>query len=112
MRRRNIEKALPGCIHCQSEMAITSITIGDIEARAWKCVKCGEEIIHPEDAQLALIQSKLKKGIKVKVGLLNKAPYVRFPKEFGSLVHKGDEVSIFLEGPDEIKLKVRHVSCA
>ena len=99
---------IPKCIHCQINMDTIEIMLGEVQARAWRCPKCGEEIIHPEDAQRALLEAKLRKGIKVKVGMLNQAPYVRFPKAFETVIHKGDEVSIILEGPDEIKLKVNH----
>jgi len=108
MKRRNLMKAIPKCINCKVNMKSTTIKLGQAKADAWRCPKCKEELIHPEVAQRALLESKLRKGVKVKVGQLNKAPYVRFPKEFEVVVKKGDEVFIFLEGKDEIKLKVKH----
>ena len=99
---------IPKCIHCQIGMTQSVIKLGTIDALAWRCPQCSEEIINPEDAEQALLEAKLRKGITVKVGTLNKAPYVRFPKAFESVIHKGDEVAIILDGPDEIRLKVTH----
>lgn len=108
MKRRKLEDAKPICAVCRKGMDPIKLKIGEMGARAWRCPKCGEEIIHPEDAQLALIMAQLKKGMVVKVGILNDAPYVRFPKDFGHIIRKGDIVSIFMETTDEIRLKVRH----
>ena len=108
MKKRNLKNAVPMCINCNIIMKHTIIKLGEVKADAWRCPKCKEEIIHPDVAQRALLESKLRKGVKVKVGQLNKAPYVRFPKEFEAVVKKGDEVFVFLEGKDEIKLKVKH----
>jgi hypothetical protein len=76
-------------------MKPNSIRLGGIHVRSWRCPKDGEEILHPEDAEFALTINKLRRhGIKVKVGILNKAPYIRFPKEFNTLLQKGDEVTV------------------
>lgn len=108
MKERKLENGMPVCVTCGKKMKTAKVTISGNDVRAWRCSKCGEEIIHPEDAQLALILAQLKEGVEVKVGMLNEAPYVRFPKDFGHLIHKGDIVSIFLETANDIRLKVKH----
>jgi DNA-directed RNA polymerase subunit RPC12/RpoP len=108
LKERKLEDGTPVCITCSKKMKAVKVTISGTEARAWRCSKCGEEIIHPEDAQLALILAQLKEGVEVRVGILNEAPYVRFPKDFNHIIHKGDVVSIILETENDIRLKVRH----
>lgn len=111
MKDTKLEDGVPKCIACKQNMKVVNVKLGNNPLRAWRCSKCGEEIIHPVDAQKALVLAKLKKRHDVKVGILNRAPYVRFPKEFGNVVHKGDVISILLESPKDIRLKVKHVSC-
>ncbi len=108
MKERKLENGTPVCVTCEEEMKAVKATISGTDVRAWRCSKCGEEIIHPEDAQRALTIAQLKEGVEVKVGMLNEAPYVRFPKDFEYLIHKGDIVSIIPEAEDVIKLKVKH----
>jgi hypothetical protein len=108
MRPRKLEDAKPVCAVCKKGMEPVKLKIGEIDARAWRCPKCAQEIIHPEDAQLALIMAQLKKGVDIKVGTLNDAPYVRFPKDFGHIIQKGDIITVFMEAADEIRLKVKH----
>ena len=112
MKRRKLEDAKPICAVCRKGMEPIKLKIGEIEARAWRCPKCGQEIIHPEDAQLALIMAQLKKGVEVKVGILNDAPYVRFPKDFGNIIHKGDIITVFMETTSEIKMVVKRAETA
>ena len=107
MKPRKLEDAKPICAVCKKGMDAITLKVGEIDARAWRCPKCGQEIIPPEDARLALIMTQLKKGVEVKVGMLNDAPYVRFPKDFGRIIRKGDIVSIFMETASEIRLKVK-----
>ena len=74
--------------------------------RAWKCGSCGEEIAHPLDAQAALSLNKLKCGVGLKVGELNKAPYVRFTKDFSVVLRKGAHAVATLLSPTEIRIKL------
>ena len=112
MKERKLDDGMPICIMCDIKMKPVKVTLSDNEVRAWRCSKCSEEIIHPEDAQLALIMAQLKKGVEVKVGILNEAPYVRFPKSFSHVIQKGDVVSIFLETANDIRLKIKHTESA
>ena len=85
----------PYCFRCGNSMKPKSIRLGGISVRAWRCPKDGEVILHPDDAELALMLNKLRRqGVKVKIGTLNKAPYIRFPKEFSRILVKGDEVVV------------------
>ena len=93
------------CFKCGSPMNDSTIKLGDVNVRSWRCSKCGEEVLHPEDAQKALFINKLKKrGITLKVGILNKAPYIRFPKAFLDILNKGDEVEIKVSSKNEIRI--------
>lgn len=109
---RPISEATPACIRCGLLMRAGSITLQGIRVKSWRCPKDGEELIEPQGAERALVLNKLRRGIEVKVGELNGAPYVRFTKEFEGFVHKGDTASIVLAAPDEIRLKLRHSHAA
>lgn len=84
------------CIKCGGWAEEITLVVDGFRMRAWKCNKCGEEYLHPEDAEKALILSKYKKGIKVKVGALGESTIVRIPKELAHVLGltKGKEVEI------------------
>jgi ribosomal protein L37AE/L43A len=103
---RELEKGKPICIKCKKVMKQTKIRLGETKVRAWRCSKCGEELIHPLDAEEALLLAKLKKGVKLKVGVLNKAPYIRFPKEFSKLLRKGEIISVAAKAPNQLSVKI------
>jgi hypothetical protein len=95
LRKKFMIGPKPHCFRCGTSMKPRAIRLGGISVRAWRCPKDGEEILHPDDAELALTLNKLRRqGVKVKIGILNKAPYIRFPKEFGRILVKGDEVIV------------------
>lgn len=103
---RDMERGKPICIKCKKAMVPTEIKLGEITTRAWRCTRCREELIHPLDAEQALLLAKLRKGIKVKVGWLNRAPYLRLPKEFSKLLRKGDVISVTASSTDKLFLKI------
>jgi hypothetical protein len=97
------------CFQCGTSMKPSSMILGEISVRSWLCPKCGEEVLHPDDAQKALFINKMKKrGVKLKVGILNKAPYIRFPKAFLALLQKGDQVEIKVISSNEMRIKISH----
>jgi ribosomal protein L37AE/L43A len=104
--KKDLEEGKPICIKCKKAMKAVQIKLGKVNARAWRCSKCGEEILHPLDAEKALLMAKLKKGIKLKVGILNKAPYVRFPKGFSKLLRKGETVSLTAKAPGQFFIEI------
>ncbi|MEK6964150.1 MAG: hypothetical protein AABX70_07005 [Nanoarchaeota archaeon] len=94
---RDIWKAERGC-ECGTWMKKKLFTLAGIKVRGWECPKCSESILHPEDAQYALVLNKLKRGIPVKIGELGNSLFFRIPKEIvdfykikkgGKLVLKG-----------------------
>ena len=96
------------CFRCGSSMKPNSIKLGDISVRSWRCPKDGEEILHPRDAQKALLINKIKKrGLELKIGILNNAPYLRFPKGFFAFFQKGDEVIVKVVSEKVIKLELK-----
>jgi hypothetical protein len=107
-RRKGRKRVTQHCFRCGSTMKPRSIKLGDVSVRSWRCPKDGEEILHPKDAQKALFLNKLKKrGVKVKIGILNKAPYLRFPKAFLDILKKGDEVIIKVVEGKKIQLEIQ-----
>ncbi len=76
--------------------------------RGWLCPKCKEEI-YSADIEQVLVLNKLKKmGIQVKIGSLKNGPYMRFPKELFSIVHKGDIATVRAKSKDEFLIKINH----
>lgn len=95
------------CPSCGRQLTKRGSTLlAGIKCRTFECVHCGDGIVHPEDAQRALDANKLRAGIRLKVGELNRAPYVRFTKEFSAVLHKGAQAIASLVSPDEIRLKI------
>jgi hypothetical protein len=103
--KNDYDKGSPACPTCGKKMQPTTTTLAGQKVRAWKS-ECGEEIIHPQDAQKALTANKLKLGIKLRIGELNKAPYVRFTKDFSELLRKGGEAIVSQVSPNEIRIKI------
>lgn len=109
MRKRDLWEGRPKCPNCNKWMDRTIIYLDGIRVRAWRCPKCKEEALHPIDTEKALLINKLKKqGIAVKVGELREGPYVRFPKEFATIIHKGDTALIRARSKDEFLIKIKH----
>ncbi len=96
----------PLCPSCGGPMRKTTFKLVGHSLRGWKCPKDGQELIHPADAQKALAANKLKYGVKLRIGVLNKAPYVRFTKEFSTLLRKGGRAIAAITAPNEIRLKI------
>ncbi len=93
---RDLWDAEHRCTNCNSIMKKDTMTIEGMKIRAWKCSKCDEIVLHPEDAQKMLVFNKIKKGISVKVGVLGESLIIRFPKEVAEFykIEKGGEVVI------------------
>ena len=106
---KNIWNAETKCPSYKKKMKKSATRLGGIEVRAWKCEACNEAILHPADAQKALLIAKLNKdAAEVKVGEIREAPYIRFPKELGIIIHKGDIAIIKPTSLDEISVKIHH----
>jgi hypothetical protein len=89
-------------------MRKNTILVEGIQIRSWKCNKCKEIILHPDDAQKMLIFNKIKKGIPVKVGSLGESLIIRFPKEVANFykITKGGEVTLKAENSRKLELDV------
>jgi len=96
------------CTKCDSVMKKDIMTIEGMKVRTWKCGKCRETVLHPEDAQKMLVFNKIKKGISVKVGMLGESLVIRFPKEVANFynITKGGEVVIKADSKKKLELDV------
>ncbi len=67
---------------CNGNMKKIKTEWKGIEVRGWRCEKCGEELIHPLDAQRALEidKAKIKKELQVKLRKVGKSNVVTIPK--------------------------------
>lgn len=67
---------------CNGLMEKITTTWKGIEVRGWKCIKCNEVLIHPEDAQKALEIDKARKNneLKVKLRKVGKSNIVTVPQ--------------------------------
>jgi hypothetical protein len=105
VKEKDIWDATLRCPTCGKPMRKSVGKLGGTSVRMWKC-SCGDGAVHPEDAEKALTANKLRLGVRLKIGELNKAPYVRFSKDFSDLLHKGSEAVASMVSPDEIRLKI------
>lgn len=90
-------------------MRKTKFHIEGIDVRGWRCQECGEEFLHPEDAEKALMVNKLKRGLTVTVGQLGKAKIIRLPQEIARFyrIKKGEEVEVKLENRRQFAVEVK-----
>ena len=67
---------------CGGQMEKIKTTVNNIEVRAWKCKKCKEELIHPEDAQKALEIERARRDneLIVKLRKVEKSNVVTVPQ--------------------------------
>src|SRR3989338_7149530 len=94
---------------CGGKMKKETMQMEGMKIRSWKCTKCDETILHPEDAQRMLVFNKMKHGIPVKVGELGESLIIRFPKEVAEFykISKGGEVVIKAEDCKKLKLDLQ-----
>lgn len=86
---------------CNGNMEKITTEWRGIEVRGWKCKKCNEELIHPEDAQRALEIDRARRNNKLTVKLrkVGKSSVVTVPQtimeaerlKIGQLLHWGIE---------------------
>ena len=105
--KRDIWEAEHLCQNDGYKMGKTKVVVEGMSVRAWKCPKCSETVLHPEDAQKMLVFNKLRHGIPVKVGKLGESLMMRLPKEFAQFysIEKGG--GLILKGEDESRFEVK-----
>ena len=76
-----------GCVKCNGIAVDTHVVLDfGIQAKAWKCRKCGEIYLDSADAQKALLLNKLKNGVDIKIGSLGGSMIMRFPAQIAALL--------------------------
>lgn len=97
------------CTKCNSRMKKGFMSMEGMKVRVWKCTKCKEIVLHPEDAQKMLVFNKIRHGIPVKIGILGESLIMRFPKEVAEFykISKGDEVILKADKINKLELDVR-----
>jgi len=98
----NIENLKIKC-ECGGSMEKIKTEWKGIEVRGWKCKKCNEELIHPQDAQKALEIEKARKEkrLKVKLRRVGKSDVVTIP----SIIKKTENLKTGQELEWDIKGK-------
>ncbi|MFH0987167.1 MAG: AbrB/MazE/SpoVT family DNA-binding domain-containing protein [Candidatus Micrarchaeota archaeon] len=87
------------CHKCGRKAEPVKVKFQHYDISGWRCRKCGEEYLNPEQAQCILFLNKLKKnGIGVKVGRIRSNLIIRIPKTV--------EQTLQLKQGEEVKLKV------
>ena len=107
--KRDLWEAEHHCTICNGQMKRDFMQMEGMKVRAWKCIKCEEIVLHPEDAQKMLVFNKMKRGIPVKVGTLGESLIIRFPKEVAEFykISKGGEVVLKAENKNKLELDVQ-----
>ena len=81
-----------------------------IPVRGWKCVKCGEEILHPLDADRAMTIAKAieNKEFYVKVRKVGKSLTVTVPSKLAKYakLHEGSKASWGINSKNELVVEI------
>lgn len=105
-----LEKAEIKC-HCGGATEKIMTQWKRFPVRAWKCEKCGEEILHPVDAQKALELAKaIKNGeLSVKVRRVGKSLTMTIPKKLAELfnLHEGEVAQWNVKDKDKFLVQIR-----
>src|SRR3989338_550386 len=95
---------------CGGKTEEISTTWKGIAVRAWKCVKCGEELINPIDAQRALEIAKARKNneLVVKLRKVGKSAVITMPQVIKEAYHikEGNKVEWNVEGKGKFSISV------
>jgi len=96
------------CHECNVKMKRKKLKIEGMSVRGWECKKCGETVLHPEDAQKVLLLNRLKAGIPAKVGVSGGSMFVRFPKQIARYYHlkAGEIVNLKVKDRETLALKI------
>ncbi len=95
MRKKvdNLDKIQITC-SCGGKTKKIKTTWKNIPIRAWKCIKCGEEIFHPLDADNAMKIAKAieNKEFSVKVRKVGKSFTISIPHKLAKFIklHEGE----------------------
>ena len=95
---------------CGGETKETRTTWKGIAVRAWKCGKCGEELINPLDAQRALEISRARKNneLVVKLRKVGKSAVITMPHVLKEAYHikEGKKVEWDVEGEGKFSINI------
>lgn len=95
---------------CGGNAMETQIAWKGIRVRAWKCSKCGEELIHPVDAQRALEieRARKNKGLTVKLRRVGKSAVITMPQVLKKIyqIKEGRKVEWGVEGEGRFSISV------
>lgn len=95
---------------CGENALETQIVWKGIMVRAWKCKKCGEELIHPVDAQRALEIDRARKNkeLTVKLRRVGKSSVITVPQILKEIyqIKEGRKVEWGVEGKGKFSISV------
>ncbi len=95
---------------CGENALETQIVWKGIKVRAWKCRKCGEELIHPIDAQRALEIERARKNkeLTVKLRRVGKSTVITVPQILKAVYHikEGRKAEWNVEGEGEFSISI------
>ncbi|MBI2140956.1 hypothetical protein HYU16_00880 [Candidatus Woesearchaeota archaeon] len=95
---------------CGENALETQLVWKGIKVRAWKCRKCGEELINPVDAQRALEIDRARKNreLTVKLRRVGKSAVITMPQVLKEIYHikEGRKVEWNVEGEDKFSISV------
>ena len=109
--KKAIEKDLEGLrITCACGGKTEKVTTKwkGIECRAWRCLRCGEEILNPVDAQRALELAKEKEKLKVKIRKVGKSIILTVPSPIvkNFKLHEGEIATWVVKGPNKFLINL------
>ena len=95
---------------CGGKIEETTTEWRGITVRAWTCPKCGEELIHPMDAQraLELAKAREKNELTVKFRKVGKSAVITVPQVLKDLygIKEGKKAEWSVEGEGKFSITV------
>ena len=104
-----LDKMKIGC-PCGGETKKVKIKWKGIPVRAWKCVECREEILHPLDAERAMVIAKAieNKELSVKVRKVGKSLTMTIPAKLAKFaeLHEGTIANWSINSKKELVVEI------
>lgn len=97
------------CHKCKVLTEPVTVSYGGYEIRGWRCPKCGEEMLHPEDAQFVLELKKTGK-IEATVSRIGRQTVIRVPALIRDYYRLDKSRSIILKPKDKQELTIEITS--
>lgn len=95
------------CVMCKATAMPVKLRFEGNNIDGWKCVKCGEEYLHPGQAEHILTLNKLRReSLSAKLGRIKSNLILRIPKAIEQALNlkEGETITLQVKGAKQIEL--------